>query len=718
MRDVATATVNILHRTMPQSAGTGFYISENGIILTCKHVLEKGDYSPSINEHIRIWRGDTRENDAGTVVAVSKDNDLAIVQVDSSNNPYLTFAATNEKQFRTTYIGYPFKATVNTEGFGDCPRFTKDILSLDNANTATAGFSGGPLLLENDTVIGIINEVSVPDNNMRMNNYATAISSYAIVKEFRQYIGENSNLEWYDTFIDWPTNEQAYLEMIVKWNCTAHIRDAAGNPASSQWINVYSYPVFSLDKSGTPVPNLLQYNDRLLIVSQSGYGKSQLIQGLSWLYATVNSNLENDDCAKRRDELCKLFGITEPLIPIIIRGKDIVNCASDQKLLQHAVYSVVQDGLPINASDYALLAQKINEGKTILFLDSFDEIKSTRDRNIFQGIFTKFCANHRNQKFVITSRYCQDLRCFFVLDFYKVYLEAFSDVHISEQARKRITDKEVAESAFINIKSNDYLWELAQSPIMLSEMLSTMTVSGKPMKVVRYLARITQKIIEQRWKPGDILEDEDVALVLGGIAWNHLRDNSAQMTRNEIINLFQRACKGLASKPIDQPLSWSEKYINASFQARATALYNELSVESGILILDDENTAFAFQNGLMESYLASLYFFKVLSFCQEEFACPQEKIIFQLHENFKEWKFSAPVMNMLVIAFDCLKPHQQRAVLKYILIRGFFCTDQDERATIVKGVRDLIDKTISDNILNENSTELLYAKKWLNAIAS
>ena len=198
--NVTEATVNIIHKNKHLSAGTGFYISENGTILTCKHVLEYGGYPLCKNEVIRIWRGDTKEYDSGIVVALSQDIDLAIIQIKSNNTPYLTIASTNEKQFTTTYVGYPFEPTIMSEGFGNCPRYTNDTLSLDQANTASPGFSGGPLLLKDDTVIGIINQVSVHDENLRLSNYATAISSYTIVKEFRDHIGKNCDLAWFDTY--------------------------------------------------------------------------------------------------------------------------------------------------------------------------------------------------------------------------------------------------------------------------------------------------------------------------------------------------------------------------------------------------------------------------------------------------------------------------------------------------------------------------------------
>jgi S1-C subfamily serine protease len=138
----------------PKATGTGFFISENGFLITCAHVIENAS-------KVRLFTS------AGTisakVVQVDVANDLALLKVDGRFAPLPILSS------KSAHLG----GTVATVGFPDiglqgfAPKLAKgEIASLSGAADdpryfqisvpVQPGNSGGALVDERGNVIGIV----------------------------------------------------------------------------------------------------------------------------------------------------------------------------------------------------------------------------------------------------------------------------------------------------------------------------------------------------------------------------------------------------------------------------------------------------------------------------------------------------------------------------------------------------------------------------------
>lgn len=165
----------------PTSSGTGFFVSDNGFLLTNYHVVRNG-------QRIVVLQTDS-ELDA-KVVVVDPSNDLAVLKVDSPSTPIPLGNVHNVVLGDSVMtIGFPnvplqgrspklTKGAVNSLcGFQDDPRIFQTSVQLQPGN------SGGPLLDELGNAIGVTEATlnplitlkaagSIPQNV----NYAVKIS--------------------------------------------------------------------------------------------------------------------------------------------------------------------------------------------------------------------------------------------------------------------------------------------------------------------------------------------------------------------------------------------------------------------------------------------------------------------------------------------------------------------------------------------------------------
>jgi len=144
-----------------QSSGTGFFISNNGYVATCYHVIE-GATEISIkginNDFYRKYKA--------RIIATDKINDLAILKVDCNiENPInysLKWDVSDVGQEVFT-LGYPLKTTMGeeiklTNGIiSSKSGFQGDITTYQITVPVQPGNSGGPLFDKNGFVIGVIN---------------------------------------------------------------------------------------------------------------------------------------------------------------------------------------------------------------------------------------------------------------------------------------------------------------------------------------------------------------------------------------------------------------------------------------------------------------------------------------------------------------------------------------------------------------------------------
>lgn len=135
------------------SKGTGFSIHEDGTIITNHHVIEgEGSVTVAFPEE-GLYQG--------KVVAEYPDIDLAIVETNGENLPYLTLAETSDftEDEKINFIGNPlrFNGIANEGtiiGYTELSSWKKPVLMIQAP--VYRGNSGSPIINKDGKVIGVI----------------------------------------------------------------------------------------------------------------------------------------------------------------------------------------------------------------------------------------------------------------------------------------------------------------------------------------------------------------------------------------------------------------------------------------------------------------------------------------------------------------------------------------------------------------------------------
>lgn len=182
--------------------GTGFFVSDDGYIVTNAHVVEDQEaaYTVFTNDEIRY--------DA-EVVAMDDILDVAVLKVNGADFPYLTFGDSNELRLGQAVIAIgnalgEFRNTVSTgvvsgvsrtitasTGYGTSEAL-ENVIQTDAA--INPGNSGGPLLNLNGEVIGVNVAVASNSENIGFSLPANVVKSSveSIIRDgkiVRPYLG-------------------------------------------------------------------------------------------------------------------------------------------------------------------------------------------------------------------------------------------------------------------------------------------------------------------------------------------------------------------------------------------------------------------------------------------------------------------------------------------------------------------------------------------------
>lgn len=148
-------------------AGTGFFVSADGLILTNKHVVSDS------RAQYTVITTDGKQYEA-KVVAQDPSNDLAIVKVEITNAPHLAFSDSNNLELgqHVIAIGNSLGEFQNTVTTGVVSGLSRSIVAGDRTSqeqlegviqtdaAINPGNSGGPLLNIAGQVIGVNTAVS------------------------------------------------------------------------------------------------------------------------------------------------------------------------------------------------------------------------------------------------------------------------------------------------------------------------------------------------------------------------------------------------------------------------------------------------------------------------------------------------------------------------------------------------------------------------------
>lgn len=223
-------------------AGTGFFVSPDGLIITNKHVVSDS------RAQYTVVTNDGKQYDA-KVVAQDPSNDLAIVKVDIANAPHLAFSDSSKLELGqyVIAIGNSLGQFQNTVTTGVVSGLSRSIVASDRTGreqlegviqtdaAINPGNSGGPLLNVAGQIVGVNTAVSqqgqligfaIPSNDVKI-----ALDSYLrsgkIVRPFlgvrymilNESIAEQMNLD------------QKSGALLIRGEATADFAVVPGSPA-------------------------------------------------------------------------------------------------------------------------------------------------------------------------------------------------------------------------------------------------------------------------------------------------------------------------------------------------------------------------------------------------------------------------------------------------------------------------------------------------------
>jgi S1-C subfamily serine protease len=149
------------------SAGTGFFVSSDGYILTCYHLLDAiAKVKPETVEiWISVWERKQSPDKRAFVIDARVNLDLLLLKVSRAQNPFVPVKTGSARRDLAT-------TTVLTSGFKyqENPpealytRYSDQVTSEDGPagftwslnNSANAGQSGSPVYTQNGVVVGVL----------------------------------------------------------------------------------------------------------------------------------------------------------------------------------------------------------------------------------------------------------------------------------------------------------------------------------------------------------------------------------------------------------------------------------------------------------------------------------------------------------------------------------------------------------------------------------
>ena len=168
------------------SAGSGFFVSDDGYIVTNYHVIENAST-------ITVLLFDGTELPA-TVVGRAPASDLAVIKVEGANFPFLTFGSSDDLLVgeQIAVIGNPLGELANSMTVGYVSAVNRDVtisgITYTKIQTDAAvnrGNSGGPMLNLYGEVVGVI---SAKTGGMDVEGLGFAIPSNLANQIVRQLI--------------------------------------------------------------------------------------------------------------------------------------------------------------------------------------------------------------------------------------------------------------------------------------------------------------------------------------------------------------------------------------------------------------------------------------------------------------------------------------------------------------------------------------------------
>lgn len=164
-----------------KSSGSGFLISEDGLILTNAHVVKSSNYSDGYSVKVKFTMSDFPEKEyEAKIMKYSEDLDISVIKIDGHFSVYNNLEKLGNAQIMDDImvVGYPLGKNIKAT-----PGVIQSIQSIDNLGEmldisvdVDPGNSGGPVFNEDGDVVGIVTA------ELWGYNFNLAIPSYLVNK--------------------------------------------------------------------------------------------------------------------------------------------------------------------------------------------------------------------------------------------------------------------------------------------------------------------------------------------------------------------------------------------------------------------------------------------------------------------------------------------------------------------------------------------------------
>lgn len=242
-------TVNVKLLNGGESAGSGFFIDDEGTLVTNWHVIE-------IAKEISVMVSDGGKYDVARVVDFSELYDLAILKIDVSNSPYLELCEDTVRSGEKVYAVGSALGTLTgsfTSGIiSSTERKIGNVEYLQMDAAISSGNSGGPLVNEYGEVVGVNTLSYVNGENLNM---AIKIETLAKLKRDKNWTVQEFS-EWYikesdRSYSPWDGDDGYYYSTIHTYQTVTGRECAysvAGDDANEGYVDCCEFYVYEYDE--------------------------------------------------------------------------------------------------------------------------------------------------------------------------------------------------------------------------------------------------------------------------------------------------------------------------------------------------------------------------------------------------------------------------------------------------------------------------------------
>ena len=287
-----TVTVNVETLNGDSGTGSGFFIDDKGTIVTNFHVID-------LAEDITVEVSGGASYPVKKIVDFSNVLDLAILQIDMKNTPYLELSdqsvRTGEKVFA---VGSSLGTLTGSFSDGIVSSISRDYGMVDCIQMTTPispGNSGGPLVNEYGEVVGVNTASYTRGENLNLAIKIDTMEQLArdkgwTVKEYKEWYEKESSRSWSPL----DSDGYAYYSLVNLYQevtdkpCVATIDENWNKVASSYRDMYYGYYYEYTSKEYN------QYTEYLKSVGFKYDDSEKFSDGTSYYYYNDKDGIELD----------------------------------------------------------------------------------------------------------------------------------------------------------------------------------------------------------------------------------------------------------------------------------------------------------------------------------------------------------------------------------------------------------------------------------------